>query len=147
MKTILTITRIAVAVIGLILCGLIIANADSEMAVADQEAVIGGSLDGALWITYILIVLIAAAAVLFGLINVARNPKKNMGAVLGTVAMVLILLVAYYGFADNYVPEKWQGLVTPGTSQWSGAGLMTLYVIMGASVAAVVYAEVNRLFK
>lgn len=147
MKTGLSIARVVIAVIGLILCGLIISSADSDMAVTDAMVAQGAKLDGALWITYILILLSAAAAVVFGLMNVLRNPKKNLGAILGVVAMILVLVVAYYGFADNYVPEKFVSTVSPSVSQWTGAGLMTLYVIMVLTVVAVVYAEVNRLFK
>ena len=147
MKTGLTVARIAIAVIGLILCALIISNADSEMTTADAMVAQGGSLNGALWITYILVVLSAASAVIFGLINVIRNPKKNLGAVLGVVAMIVLFAVAYAGFADDSVPLKFQSTVSGTISKMAGAGLITLYVVTLLTLVAVVYAEVSKLLK
>ena len=147
MKAGLGIARIVIAVIGVILCGLIISSADSEMAVSEAMEVQGGKLDGALWITYILILLSAAAAVIYGVVNVISNPKKNMGSVLGVVALVLVFIVAYYGFADDYVAPKFSQIVSGTESLLAGAGLMTLYVVTIITLAAVVYAEVSRLLK
>jgi len=147
MKTGLTIARIVIAAIGVILCALIIANAESDVPTADAMATQGGYLNGALWITYLLVVLSAAAAVIFGIINVISNPKKNLGAVLGVAAMVLLFIVAYFAFSDNYVPAKFVGEVTPTVSQLASAGLITLYVITVLAVLAVIYAEVSKMLK
>lgn len=146
-KSGLGIARVAIAVIGLILCALIITSADSEMPVVEALEVQGGKLDGALWITYILILLGAAAALIYGVINVISNPKKNMGAVLGVVAMVLVFAITYYGFADDYVAPKHITTVSGTESMLAGAGLMTLYAVAVITIAAVVFAELSRLFK
>lgn len=148
MKTGLGIARIVIAVIGVILCGLIISNADSEMPVGEAMVVQGGNLDGALWITYILVVLCAAAAVVYGLVNVIRNPKGNMGSVLGVVGMVVVFLIAYYGIADGSVTDKQAAEgVTSSISLMTGAGLMVLYVVTIITLVTVVWAEVSRIFK
>lgn len=147
MKAGLSIARIVIAVIGVILCGLIISSADSEMPLVEAMDAQGGKLDGALWITYILILLSAAAAVIYGIVNVISNPKKNMGAVLGVVVMAIVFLVAYYGFADDYVPPKFLTTVSGTESLLAGAGLMTLYAVVIVTLAAVVYAEISRILK
>lgn len=147
MKTGLTIARIAIAAIGVILCALIIANAESDVPTAEAMETQGGNLNGALWITYILVVLCAAAAVVFGIVNVLRNPKKNLGAVLGVAGMVLLFIVAYFAFSDNYVPPKFIGEVSGTVSQLASAGLITLYVITVVAVGTVVYAEISKMLK
>ena len=143
----LGIARMVIAVIGVILCGLIISSADSEMPVVEAMQVQGGKLNVALWITYILILLSAAAAVIYGIANVISNPKRNMGAVLGVVALVLVFIISYYVFADDYVAPKFITTVSGTESLVAGAGLMTLYVVTIITLGAVVYAEVSRLFK
>ena len=142
----LTGVKMVVSVIGVILCLLIMLNSDSNQSVQEALATHDGNLNGSLWLVYIVGVACAAAMVIFGVVHFLSDPKKNMGALIGVVALVLVLIIGY-AIADDTVLRAYGEGISEGTSKWVGGGLIGFYVIGIGAIAAIIFAEIGRLFK
>ena len=95
-----------------------------------------------------LLVVAAAAWLLFSIYQVAKNPKGSMKSIIGFGAL-LVLFFVLYSMADGDVSsplyEKFG--ITPTQSKLISAGLSTTYIALGAALLAFVFSEVRNLFK
>lgn len=138
------ILKFALAILGIILCAIIIGKADNTASVADQIATYGFNLDGAFYLVYIAGAMCVAVIVLFALMHVIQNPKT----LIGVGAFALVLLISYYGLSGNEViPEFYPEGTTPAVSQMVGGGLIALYIVGVAAIASILYSEVGKFFK
>jgi hypothetical protein len=100
----------------------------------------------------------AAAAIIFGLIGVAQNPKRNLRAIGGVVVLVIVVGIGYSLASDQVMHGFWNaGSIqdlgidatdqTAPVSKYSGMGLMTFYILLGMTLLSVVFLEVSKIFK
>jgi len=96
---------------------------------------------------YILIALAIVSAVVLPLINAISNPKSLLMGAVGLVAIGLIFLIGY-ALADNEVTTTYinAGVGETG-SQLVGGLLITMYIILGASVIGIIFTEILNILK
>lgn len=102
---------------------------------------------------YVLFGLCALCAVLFPIWEFVKqlidNPKSVVKTLITFAVVVLICVVAYAiadGSLESILPLADNNLPSEPELKWSGAGLNALYIMLGLSVLAVVYAEVAKKF-
>ena len=101
-------------------------------------------IDAGLIISYVLIGLCAAAAIILPLIQAAGNPKslKKIGISVGALAIAFIVCYALAG--DSTMGNK---EVTTGAAKLVGAGLLMFYVLLVAAIISIVYTEISKMTK
>lgn len=85
----------------------------------------------------------------FGLMNMFSN-KKNIITSLLVLAGFGVLVGLSYAMASNIIPIDAAGKpfeITEVTSQWSGATLYLLYILLGLSFVSLIYTEIRGAFK
>lgn len=97
---------------------------------------------------YVLLGIAAVSAVVFPLITMAKNPKGAKNALIGVVALVIVVAIGY-AMAGNEEFYTLDGslLADSATSQKSEAGLIAFYIMGAAAIGAVIYAEVSKMLK
>jgi hypothetical protein len=126
---------------------MIVANSNSDDSVVQAMDNFGTALDGAFWLVLIVGVMGAGAAILFGLFHFLSDIKHKIGSLIGIIVFAAVLLLSYYVFASDEVSPIFPEGTTSAVAQFTGGGLIALYIIGGLAVLTIVFAEVSRLFK
>lgn len=95
-------------------------------------------------ICYILLAVACLAAVVFPIIQFARNPKNAKGALIGIGALVVVVGISYALSSDNN-PSNME--ITAEAAKQVGTGLYAFYMLAAVAIIAVVYSEVAKLIK
>lgn len=96
-----------------------------------------------------LVILCLIAAVLFGIYQLATNPKGAIKAIAG-LAAVLILFFILYSTADadvDMLDRLSDFSVSPGQSQFITGAIWTALILAAAGILATVVGEVVNFFK
>lgn len=97
-----------------------------------------------------LIIIGLIAAVLFGIFQLATDPKGALKGIIGLVAIVVLFFV-FYSIADpnSAMLSRLSSdfVVTPGQSKFISGGITTALILLAASVLAAAVAEVINFFK
>lgn len=104
-------------------------------------------VDIGLYISYILIFICAAAAVILPLVQSAGDPKALIKSGLGVVAILVVFGVAYVLSGSEVTEQYRQFGVDSGGSKLIGGGIITVYLLFFLAIAAIVYTEVTSLVK
>jgi len=142
LDTILTIIAFIIGVAGIILGIVIMGTPEVEHYDPGFQSLVSGTLQ----FTNVLLIIAAAAAVLFGLYYFITNIKSNIPLLIGVVVFVVIAVVSY-SIAGDAVPSEYADELTPQTSQLSGAGLGVMYVLLIVALLSAVIGEISRIFK
>jgi hypothetical protein len=100
---------------------------------------------------YVLFGLCAVLAILFPVWEFVKqlldNPKSAIKTLV-TIAVIVLICVIAYAIADGSMNSISSTLVETNETElkWSGAGLNALYITLGLSLLAVIYAEVAKKF-
>lgn len=97
-------------------------------------------------LTYLMVAIAALTAIGFGVKKMITN-TENAKKTLYTIGSLLVILLFSYLIASNEVLtsfEKYE--ITASTSKNVGMGLITFYCLILGAVAAVVYAELSKVF-
>ena len=103
--------------------------------------------------TEILLYIAVGAVVIFSLFNFVLNlmsrPKKALLSLIPIVLLGVVFLFAYSSASNEvlHMPTYEGTDNVPGILKWSGAGLITAYVLFGLAVLSILYAEIAKLFK
>ena len=100
-------------------------------------------------ITVLLIILGAAAILIFSIIQIISNPKGAMRGLIGLVGLLVIFGIAY-AMASNEVNPEWHkegDIITPGISQYVGSAISTTGILIGLALLAFVVSEIRNFFK
>ena len=108
----------------------------------------------AIVIAYIQIGICALIAIGAGIIALATNFKRNVKVLVGIIAMVIIVGIAW-GMANDYVPsldtdigQKWdKNGINAFWSKFSGMGAYLSIIFPVAAVLAIVVFEIRNIFK
>ncbi|MCF8277831.1 MAG: hypothetical protein K9J17_13945 [Flavobacteriales bacterium] len=95
-------------------------------------------------ICYILLAVAVLAAVIFPIIQLAKNPKGAKGALIGIGALVVVLGVSY-ALSSDVNPSKIE--ITAEGAKQVDTGLFAFYILAAVAIVSLVYAEVSKLFK
>lgn len=133
LDTVLTIIAFIIGIFGLIL-GIRIMSGYEDV------------ISTAIWMIFALMIVAGGAAILFGLIGLLTNIKRNISLLIGLIAFVVLAFICYNLASDEVLKTYGEG-VTPSTSQLSGMGLMVMYVLVVVAVALAIIGEIVRIFK
>ncbi|HKL38844.1 MAG TPA: hypothetical protein VJ876_08100 [Bacteroidales bacterium] len=96
----------------------------------------------------ILAVLAAGMSLLFPLAQIIANPKRGRGTLIGILGLVIVALIAY-SMASSQPLE----FTTPNPDNVApvlknaGAGLITMYLLVGIGLVSIIFTEVSKSFK
>jgi NADH:ubiquinone oxidoreductase subunit 6 (subunit J) len=117
---------------------------DAAPAVADEGS---GWVDIALYLSYAMVILAAAGAIILPTINAAGDPKSLLRSGLGVVVILAVFLVGYLLSGNEVRPIYEQFNVDSGDSKMIGGGLIASYLLIFAALAGIVYTELSTVFK
>ncbi len=100
-------------------------------------------IDVGLFLSYILILVCALAAVLIPLAQSFGDPKSLVKSGLGVGALVVVFLISYLvaGSETNGAD------ITEGTSKLVGAGIISMYIFFFLALGGIVYTEISKFLK
>ncbi|HKK39835.1 MAG TPA: hypothetical protein VJ949_10485 [Cryomorphaceae bacterium] len=128
----LTILAFIIGIIGLFL---------GIRIMVGYEDVIGTSI----WLVFGLMILAGGAAIIFGLVQLLTNLKRNMSLLIGIIGFVVLAFICYSIASDDV--SRYSEDITTTASQVSGAGLMLMYILVIGAVVMAIIGEVVRIFK
>lgn len=97
---------------------------------------------------YFLVGITILLALAFPVIRMISNPKNALKTLIGVVGMAVVIGVMYLMASDEVlVLTRENSGNVPFVLKWVGAGLNTLYVMFIAAVVAILYSEINKVFK
>jgi hypothetical protein len=100
-----------------------------------------------LYISYVLVVVAAAAAIVLPLIGAFGNPKGFLKSGLALVGIVVLFLVAYSISGNEVTPLYTRFEVGPDRSKLIGGGLILMYIMLFGSVLGILWTETHKIFK
>ena len=101
-------------------------------------------IDGGLYLTYIAFIACAVMALVFGIVGMLNSGKRALPTLMGLGGFVVLLAISY-AMADGSVKPEWN--ITESTSKWIGAGITMTGIAAAGAVVAIVFGEINRMFK
>lgn len=103
------------------------------------------SISPSLYLVYGCMILAGGAAIIFGLVGLLTNLKRNMSLLIGLIGFVVLAFICYSIASDDV--SRYADDITASESQISGAGLMVMYILVIGAVTMAVIGEVVRIFK
>lgn len=144
--------RIVLIAIAVIIAALFYSDL---MSVSDEALMPDQWINGFLKYAYILGISAAVIAILFALytfvMKLIDSPKKALISLIPIVALVVIVIIAHSNASDmplnmpNY--DGMDNVKGHKNLIWSGAGLFTMYTLLIGAIAAIIVAEIMRIFK
>ena|SRR5688572_15979903 len=105
------------------------------------------SIDIGLILMYLMIGVAILVAIILPVVSLFNNPKSLIRIGIGLVAFLLIFFLVY-SISDSTLTTKWTSMgETRSSVKLIGAGLWMLYIFLFGSILAMVFSEVNKLFK
>jgi len=122
----------SISALGLVLCLRIMAG---------YEDVIGPALN----ISMILLAAAVAVALAFGTMQLFGDFKKNVPLILSLAVLLVIGFICYSVSSDEVL--KTYVNVTPTVSKLSGAGVLYMFILLGAAIVVAIGGEIWLAFK
>lgn len=102
-----------------------------------------------LGIAYVFFGIAAISSVLFPVLFLILNPKKAKNSLIGLVAVGLVFGISY-ALADNTIPtfigsDKFN--ISESLAKMVDTSIISLYLLAGITVVAIIYTEVSKMFK
>lgn len=141
-----TILRLGIALLGIILCAIIVLRSDSSYTFDQSNEALGGTISTAIVLSVAVLVLIVALMVIFGLAHVLQNISRSKGAIIGLIGFLAVLGLSY-ALSGDEVLRAYGTDVTASTSKWIGAGIAMTVLIAAILIALILLGEVRRLFR
>lgn len=95
-------------------------------------------------ICYILLAVAVLTAVIFPIIQLIQNPKGAKGALIGIVALVIVVGVSYALSSGDAAAHL---EITAEGAKQVDTGLFAFYILASVAILSLVYSEVAKLFK
>ena len=152
----LMILKVSLVIAGIFLCAAIAVNGDpSEVdstldvaaAMVEQDS-IRGIISVTIKFSVVMIIIAAGAAVVFGLLNLAKNIKKSIPTLIGFGVFALIVIISY-SLTTNSIPVGFEELEdgTLSNVKLGQASMYTFGIMMVVALLAIVGGEVRRVLK
>jgi hypothetical protein len=123
-------------------------NVNPDDPINKQMGDLGGILDTFTYWTYFMVAVAVFFTLIFPIANMFTNPKSGLKTLLSIAILGLILFIGYQ-LADDTVMQI-PGYDGPDNVanrlKLTGMGIYTMYIMLGATLLAMVYSSVSRLF-
>lgn len=140
------IISIILILVGVVFIVLILTKSKTE--IMENASLQGSLLNPYFFTAYIALGLCVILALIFPIVNIITQPKNAVRVLIGIAAIVLIGIIAYSVSSNELTEFQLIKLkITETGSRQVGAALIATYVIAGASILAILYAEVSNLIK
>lgn len=96
---------------------------------------------------YALFALGTIAAIVFPIIQMAKNPKGAKSALIGVIALAVVFGVSYALGGDEMNDSYREFISGPGESKMVSAGLISFYILSLVAIAVTVLSGVSKMFK
>jgi len=104
-------------------------------------------LDLGLYLLYALLIIALAAAIIFPIFHLLKDPKALVRTGIG-IGIVLVVFGLSYAMADSAVSLKAAALgTTESSSRLIGAGLNMFFITLGLAAVSLLYSEISKAFK
>ena len=106
-------------------------------------------INGGLILTYIMIAVAALAAIVYPLMFLAKNPSKGKNALMGIGGLLFITVISFVLASGDIMtfPGSEKFGMTEASTKRVGMGLIVFYILSLGAIAAVLFAELGKLFK
>lgn len=96
---------------------------------------------------YTLFILGAVAAIIFPIINIAKNPAGGKSALIGAVALIVVFGISY-ALAGDEMTDKYAKFISgPEASKRVSMGLISFYILAIGAIGVTVFSGFSKLFK
>ncbi|MBR6179365.1 MAG: hypothetical protein IKQ70_15980 [Bacteroidales bacterium] len=115
----------------------------------EEEKIEHGTTALVLTWTEILFFVAAGLAVLAFIWDIIMNPKKSISTGIVVAGLALIAIVSYAVASDSMdsISPATMAKPTPGELKGSGTGLISLYIILGLNLLAIIWLEISSKLK
>ncbi len=96
---------------------------------------------------YALLALGVLAAIVFPIMQIAKNPKGAKSALTGVVALGAVFGISYALGGDEMKDGYLEFISGPGESKMVSAGLISFYILSLVAIVVTVYSGVSKMFK
>ncbi len=104
-------------------------------------------LDIGLYLLYALLIIALAAAIIFPIVHLLKDPKALVKTGIG-IGIIVVVFGLSYALADSAVSLKAAALgVTESSSKLIGAGLNMFFIVLGLAALSLLYSEISKAFK
>lgn len=104
-------------------------------------------LDLGLYLLYALLIIALAAAIIFPVFHLIKDPKALVKTGIG-IGIIAVLFGVAYAMADSTVTIKAAAMgITESSSKLIGAGLNMFFIVLGLAALSLLYSEISKAFK
>lgn len=96
---------------------------------------------------YALFGLATAAAIIFPVLGMAKNPKGAKSALIGVSALVIIFIISYVMGGDEMTPKYEKFISGPEASKQVSMGLNAFYILAVGAIGVTVVSGFSKFFK
>ena len=104
-------------------------------------------IDFGIYLTYFLVFIALAAAVIMPLISAISDPKSLVKSGMGVGAALVVFLIAYVISGDEVTALYTEFGVDSGSSKLVGGGIIMVYLMAFLAVGGIVFGEVKGMIK
>jgi hypothetical protein len=128
--------------------GIVLVWTQSEAAMKDNIELQNRVLDPYFIVAYVALGLCVILALLFPIINIITQPKNAIPVLIGIGVLIVLGVIAYAISGNEFTSLQLRTYrLSESGSRQIGAALIATYFIGGASILAIVYAEISNLIK
>jgi uncharacterized membrane protein len=96
---------------------------------------------------YILMAIATAAAIVFPIITMAKDPKAAKSALIGVGALVIVFAISYALAGDEMTPKYAKFISGPAESKLVSMGLISFYILAAGAIIAIVSSAFTKIIK
>lgn len=108
-----------------------------------------GSIESELLIfwCYVLFIIGAVAAIVFPIINMAKNPGGAKSAFIGIGALLIVFVISYLLAGDEMTDKYAKFISGPEASKRVSMGLIAFYILAIGAILATIVSGFSKMFK
>ena len=97
-------------------------------------------------LTYVMVAFAALAAIGFGIMKMMQNTNNAKKTLYTVGGLVIAFIIAYVLASDEVLNSYEKYKITASSSKQVGMGLITFYCLLFGAIAAILYAELSKVF-
>lgn len=144
MKKILTIVLAIVGILSIVFLAMIISTGDEAVKLGEGD----GSVNGIMFIAYLILGLTLLFVVVFSLKNILTNPDTLKSTLRGVGIFAILALICYFGLAQGEETVLKDGdTLSASGSKLLGAGLYLFYFLILIAGGSMLFYGIKKMIK